>query len=174
MTGFVIDIEADGPYCPRYSMISFGAVVLDEYLQRTFYGQLRPISDQWVPEALAVSGHTREETLAFPLPQEVMERFVAWVQHHNASGTRPQFFSDNNGFDAGAFMNYYLWEYTGGNIFGHTSRNINDLYHGLKRSMRCNIRRLKKTPHTHHPVDDAKGNAEALLAMRELGLDLVL
>jgi hypothetical protein len=31
---------------------------------------------------------------------------------------------------------------------------------------------LRRTTHTHHPVDDAKGNAEALLAMKEMGLKI--
>jgi hypothetical protein len=31
---------------------------------------------------------------------------------------------------------------------------------------------LRKTKHTHHPVDDAKGNAEALLAMQKMGLKI--
>jgi len=33
---------------------------------------------------------------------------------------------------------------------------------------------LRKTSHTHHPVDDAKGNAEALLKMKEMGLKINL
>ena len=33
-----------------------------------------------------------------------------------------------------------------------------------------NFKTLRKTKHTHHPVDDARGNAEALLAMQEMGL----
>jgi hypothetical protein len=36
-----------------------------------------------------------------------------------------------------------------------------------------NFKHLRKTKHTHHPVDDAKGNAEALLTMKkELGLKI--
>ena len=36
-----------------------------------------------------------------------------------------------------------------------------------------NFKHLRKTKHTHHPVDDARGNAEALLAMKEqLGLKI--
>lgn len=31
-------------------------------------------------------------------------------------------------------------------------------------------RLYRKTKHTHNPVDDAKGNAEALLAFKEMGL----
>jgi len=36
-----------------------------------------------------------------------------------------------------------------------------------------NFKHLRKTKHTHHPVDDARGNAEALLTMKEtLGLKI--
>lgn len=33
-------------------------------------------------------------------------------------------------------------------------------------------RKYRKTKHTHHPVDDTKGNAEALIAMKNLGLKI--
>jgi hypothetical protein len=33
---------------------------------------------------------------------------------------------------------------------------------------------FRKTDHDHTPVNDAKGNAEALLAMKELGLKIGL
>ena len=38
---------------------------------------------------------------------------------------------------------------------------------GLMVDMTKNFKHLRKTRHTHHPVDDAKGNAEALLALKE-------
>jgi len=60
-----VDVESDGPISGDYSMISFGAVLVYEQLDKTFYGQLNPISDKFVPEALAVSGHSRAEILAF-------------------------------------------------------------------------------------------------------------
>lgn|GEM_PF-1746078 len=34
---------------------------------------------------------------------------------------------------------------------------------GIVRDTFRNIKQLKKTNHTHHPVDDAMGNAEAFL-----------
>jgi len=34
------------------------------------------------------------------------------------------------------------------------------------------FKHLRKTKHTHHPVDDARGNAEALLAMKNMGLTI--
>ncbi len=36
------------------------------------------------------------------------------------------------------------------------------------------FKHLRKTKHTHHPVDDARGNAEALLAMKEMGFKIRL
>lgn len=93
----MVDIESDGHIPGDFSMISFGAVVVDNNLDRTFYGQLKPISEKWIPEALAVSGHTREETLDFDDPKEVMLQFADWIKE-NSKG-RPVFISDNNGFD---------------------------------------------------------------------------
>jgi hypothetical protein len=60
-------------------MISFGAVVVRERLEEAFYGRLRPISDKWVPETLAVSGFTRADTLGFDDPLGVMENFARWI-----------------------------------------------------------------------------------------------
>ncbi len=80
MTYIMIDIESDGPIPGDYSMVCFGAVVVEPSLNRTFYGKLRPISDKWIPEALAISGFSREETLAFDDPKTVMEQFADWVR----------------------------------------------------------------------------------------------
>lgn len=58
MPYIMVDIEADGPIPGDYSMVCFGAIVAEPALDRTFYGRLKPISEVWVPEALAVSGFT--------------------------------------------------------------------------------------------------------------------
>ena len=63
----MVDIEADGPIPGDYSMICFGAVVVEPSLSRTFYRQLRPISDCWIPEALAVSGFTASASVQISL-----------------------------------------------------------------------------------------------------------
>ena len=62
MTYIMVDIEADGPIPGDFSMICLGAIVVEESLDRTFYGQLKPISDKWNKDALAISGFSREET----------------------------------------------------------------------------------------------------------------
>jgi hypothetical protein len=164
MSYIMVDIEADGPIPGDYSMICFGAVVVEPTLAKTFYGQLRPISEHWIPAALAVSGFTREQTLAFPEAEPVMRQFQAWLSEHSSGG--PMFISDNNGFDW-QFINWYFHHFTGGNPFGFSSTNLGSLYKGLVRDTTRNFKHLRKTPHTHHPVDDAKGNAEALLALRD-------
>ena len=163
--GYVmVDIESDGPIPGDYSMICFGAVIVEPGLSKTFYGQLRPISEKWVPEALAVSGFTREQTLEFPEAESVMRQFAAWIAEHTDG--RAYFISDNNGFDW-QFINWYFHHFTGSNPFGHSSTNLGSLYKGVVRDTFQNFKHLRKTVHTHDPVDDAKGNAEALLAIKE-------
>jgi hypothetical protein len=169
MTWFVVDVESDGPSPMRYSMVCFGAVPVGRHEEQSFYGQTAPIHGTWVQEALAVSGFTREQHVAFDDPQAVMKRFVEWIDTTTVGS--PVFVSDNNGYDW-QFINGYLHYFVGRNPFGHSSRRIGDLYAGLKgrASAASEWKRLRKTAHTHHPVDDARGNAEALAAMRDLGL----
>jgi hypothetical protein len=171
MAYVMVDVEADGPIPGDYSMVCFGAVLVREGLEQTFYGRLRPISDKWVPEALSVSGFSREETLAFDEPKAVMEDFARWLKA--CTKGRAMFVSDNNGFDW-QFINWYFWHFTGGNPFGHSSTNLGSLYKGLARDTFQTFKHLRKTAHTHNPVDDAKGNAEALLEMKKLGLKIAL
>jgi len=172
MAYIMVDIESDGPIPHDYSMVCLGAVIVDEILDRTFYGKLKPISDRWIPEALQVSGFTREETLQFDDPSAVIKEFNDWIVK-NSKG-QPLFISDNNGFDW-QFVNYYFHHFLGGNPFGHSSTNLGSLYKGLVKDTFQNFKHLRKTTHTHNPLDDAKGNAEALLYMKqELGLQMRL
>jgi len=168
----MVDVEADGPCPGRYSMVSFGAILVKPGLDVTFHGTLKPISETFVAEALAVSGVTREQTLAFSEPRAVMEDFARWIAAHSTG--RPMFVSDNNGFDW-QFINWYFHEFTGSNPFGHSSTNLGSLYKGLVKDAFQNFKHLRRSKHTHHPVDDARGNAEALLHMRDaLGLKIDL
>jgi DNA polymerase III epsilon subunit-like protein len=171
MAYVMVDVESDGPIPGDYSMISFGAVLVREGLDRFFAGRLRPISENWVPEALAVSGFTREQTLDFKDPKRVMEDFRRWLDE--TGDKRLLFISDNNGFDW-QFINWYFWHFTGDNPFGHSSTNLGSLYKGLVQDTFKTFKHLRVTPHTHDPVDDARGNAEALLEMKRMGLKIAL
>lgn len=157
-----VDVESDGPCPGMHSMICFGAVIVEAGLQRTFYAELKPISDIYIPEALAISGFSREDTLKFPDPRDAMQNFEIWL-NKNVEG-RPIFYSDNNGYDFG-FLNYYFWQQLGRNPFGWSSANIGSFYKGMQRDLYSTFKHLRETRHTHNPVDDAKGNAEALLKM---------
>jgi len=167
MTYIVVDVEADGPIPGDYSMICFGAVVVRPGLEETFYGQLRPISENFLPNALAVSGFSRKQCLKFPDPAHTMKQFQQWVTQNTR---KPRIFiSDNNGFDW-QFINWYFHHFLGENPFGFSSTNMGSLYKGLVKDTFRNFKHLRETKHTHHPVDDAMGNAEALLKFKDLGL----
>ena len=159
-----IDCEVDGPAPPfKGSMFWFGAVLIDTKLDTTFSGQMSPVSSYYEVKRLKISELTRAETRTFRKPEIVMPLFVEWV-HKVSAGKEPRFISDNTGFDFG-LMNYYLWKYTNNNPFGHSSLNIKQLYCGLEGDIRSSFKHLVITPHTHNPVDDAKGNAQAFIAM---------
>jgi DNA polymerase III epsilon subunit-like protein len=162
MSYFIVDVEADGPCPGLYSMVSFGAVRVDNTLTTTFHGKVHPITEAWMPEALAVSGITREEHLTYPDPFTTMADFLLWVDN-NTKG-KPIFTSDNPAFDW-QFMNYYFHKYCGTNPFGFSARRIGDIYSGAKKDLFASSewKKLRRTKHTHNPVDDAKGNAEALI-----------
>jgi len=170
MSYIVVDVEADGPIPNKYSMVCFGAVVVEPTLGKTFYGQTRPVSWEWIPEALAVSGFTRAQHEAFEVPEEVMKRFAEWI--NKTSDGKAIFISDNPAFDW-QWINYYFHYYLGKNPFGFSARRIGDLYCGMKMDAGVNSewkRLFRKTRHDHNPVNDAKGNAEALLEMKKMGL----
>ena len=171
MAYVMVDVEADGPIPGDYSMVCFGAVLVKEGLDQTFYGRLRPISDKWIPSALAISGFTREETMAFDDPAQVMAAFARWVKEKTKH--KAFLISDNNGFDW-QFISWYFWHFTGDNPFGHTSTNLGSLYKGMVGDTFQNFKHLRRTASTHNPLDDAMGNAEALLEMKKMGLKIAL
>lgn len=175
-THIVVDVESDGPIIGAHSMVCLGAVVLSRELDNTFYGQTAPISDFYNPEALAISGFTRDEHLGFPEPTVSMILFRDWLNDIKKE-TRGNviLWSDNNGYDA-SWVNHYLLRYAGENPFGWSSRRIGDVFCGLTgdpyyrwKSRRDN----KRFPHNHDPLSDALGNATALLWLNDNGFKLI-
>jgi hypothetical protein len=64
-----VDVEADGPIPGPYSMLSLGMAVVG-HPDLSFYTELKPISAQFVAEALAVSGLDRNRLVAVaPAPE---------------------------------------------------------------------------------------------------------
>ena len=172
MSYFMFDVEADGP-CPHvYSMVCFGVVLVAD-TTKTFYGQTYPISQNYKPESLAISGFTRQQHEHFPLPGVTMPTFLEWAESVNEKGTKMVLASDNTAWDY-QWLNYYLWRWCKRNPFGHSARNINDVFHGMKMDMRASFKHLRKTNHDHNPINDSMGNVEALLAMQQQGLKIKL
>jgi len=149
-------------------------VVLEPSLSKTFLGRVKPISREWKSYALAVSGFTREEHENFGDPAEVMSAFADWLT--TASVGKPTFISDNVAFDW-QWINFYFHSYLQRNPFGSSGRRIGDLYCGMKMDTGLNLEwksKFRRTKHDHNPVNDARGNAEALLAMAWMGLKIPL
>lgn len=172
MSYIVVDVESDDQSPATGSMVCFGAVLVNDH-SKTFYGKIKPILSTWNPDALSISGFSREEHERFDEPKEVMEKFAKWIE--DVSEGSPTFISDNPAFDF-SWINYYFQKYLGRNPFGFSARRIGDLYCGLVKNASKNHewkRKFRKTTHDHCPVNDAKGNAEALLVFRdELGLKI--
>lgn len=164
MCWVMVDVEADGPVPADFSMIALGAVIIEPSLSKKFYARLKPVSCKWNPDALKICGFTREETLGFDDPGDVMNRFERWL--HEKGGENLFFLSDNNGFDW-QFVNWYFYHFTGRNPFGFSSSNLLSLYLGLEHNMYCNFNHLRKKPHDHNPLHDALADAEVLLELRE-------
>jgi hypothetical protein len=163
---FIVDVESDGPAAGLYSMVSIGIVKLDRELKTTFKAHFAPVSDRWLPEALAISGITREQHLAYPDPDIGTCDMIAFLAEHSAD--RPVFVSDNPAFDF-QWPAYYCARIGEPNPFGHSARRIGDLYAGLTRkwSASSDWKQFRKTNHSHDPVDDALGNAEALIHLAD-------
>ena len=162
----MVDVEANGPIPGDYSMTEIGVIRMDRDLVSapTFHGKLRPLDGaRWDPNAYAVVGYDHDHALTFDDPQGVMDGLAAWL-YANSPKSNPMLISDNNGFDA-MFVAWYFHFFTGRNPFGHSSTNLGSLYKGIVRNTRENFKHLRVTKHTHNPVDDARGNAEALLHM---------
>jgi DNA polymerase III epsilon subunit-like protein len=74
-TWVMVDVETDGPCPGDYSMLAIGAVIVEPGLGRVFLDYLKPISEKYQPEALAVNGITREKAMTFRSAVTVMLDF---------------------------------------------------------------------------------------------------
>lgn len=172
---FSIDIEAAGPIPAEFSMLSLGASVVNQP-EQFFYAELKPINENFVPEALAVSKFdlsvlktTGED------PAAAVERFKNWVVA-TAGANKLVFVGFNAGFDW-SFVNWYLHKFVGDNPFGFAPLDIKSYYMGAvgclwreTSSSRLPAELQPTTKATHNALDDARAQAEIfskLLAMEK-------
>lgn len=143
-------------------MISFGLVCVGDP-SRGFLGEVAPVVDSaGIAGAREVSGVSFDAQKAYRAPDIVMAEAKAWIKAL-VGDKRAVFWSDNPAFDW-QFWNWYCHKFLGDNPGGFSARRIGDLDAG-RRGEPLNTSAFKKrreTAHTHNPVDDARGNAEAL------------
>jgi DNA polymerase III epsilon subunit-like protein len=167
-----IDIEAAGPVPATYSMLSLGAVVVDDPAQ-TFYIELKPVNDKFVPDAMKVVGRPLQDFAAKgQSPKDAMTEFRDWLARISKS-RKPVFVGFNAAFDW-AFVNFYFHEYLGENPFGFGGLDIKSYYMGMTgcawedtRSSRIASEFKDKSQlHTHNALDDAIEQAGLFQRMR--------
>ena len=158
------DVEADGPIPGPYSLISLGMSVVGRP-DLTFYTELKPISDQFVPAALAVSGLDRDRLIReAPTAEAAMAAAAKWVNGLRKIG-RPVFLAAPAVWD-GMFIHWYFMKFTGKSPFGQTGSGIDlrSYWMGLTgcdwvESRKGTIKSwlgIQGLEHTHHAGDDAR------------------
>ena len=163
-----VDVEADGPIPGPYSMISLGMAVAG-HPDLTFYTELRPISDEYVPQALAVSGLDRDRLLReAPTAAEAMAAAARWVNGLRKIG-RPVFLAAPAVWD-GMFVHWYFVRFIGSSPFGATGSGVDlrSFWMGRTGSEWVATRKgsikhalgLTGVPHTHHAGEDAQELAQ--------------
>lgn len=201
-----VDVEADGKIPGDYSMTALGAVVAgyrttEGELKRfdvtapenRFYSEIKPISENWNPEAMAVglfSGFDKEAARLDPTgelrrkyivengedPKLAMTRFAVWLENvKQEHGGGVIFAGYPLGFDW-MWTYWYLCKFSDiESPFGHSRHiDIKTLYAEkantvIVRSIKKNIPRklMSKLPHTHLAIDDAAEQGEMLMNILE-------
>jgi hypothetical protein len=174
---FILDVEATSRTPMTGVMTEFALAHLES--DSTFYAHLyvahphpdipalpvvetdedgNPVEDIW----FALDGKTPHphRPLSF---NDLIDAIEGWIADITKGKGRPVLVSDNNGFDA-MWFNCWTDDVAQKLLLGHSSRRIGDFYAGIcgKWGDHSSWKRLRRTTHTHHPLDDAVGNREAL------------
>lgn len=161
---FFVDCEAYGE-CPRLGRLTEFAAV--SYTSRhVFYAALD------IGGGKSPSGRVPQpdpDLLDYEYDEkgkEAFRDFAAWLVEESPQGGRPVLVSDNPAFDW-QWINDGFWRWLGRNPMGFSARRIGDFYAGLRGDFRMSNdwKKLRITPHTHDPRDDAMGNVEAFERM---------
>lgn len=175
---FSADIEADGPIPGPYSMLSFGLAVGGRFdgtefeardpAAQTFYRELAPISENFEPDALGVSGLDREGLKREgSRPEGAMTEAAAWVEEI-VGADRPVLVAFPAAFDWLYLYWYFVSFSRSGSPFSFSS--CLDLKTALQQRTgvvmdAASLSRLPPElqpdqPHTHNALDDALHLAE--------------
>ena len=185
---FSVDVETDGPIPGPFSMLSFAIVYAGAYdgktfykppeEVKTFYRELKPISDRFEQEALSVNGLDRTALLMNGAnPNTAMTEAAAWIRQVSGVGS-PVFVAYPLSFDW-SFLYWYFVQFSRtGSPFGF-SRAF-DIKTAVAVSLKQTIvgsgrmhvpyELRSDMPHTHNALDDALEQADVFQKVFLLGI----
>jgi len=172
---FSIDIECDGPIPARNSMISIGAVAINEKAEKIgeYSANLKPLEDCdpeisttafWknYPEAY------RKSTEGARDPIIIMKEFYDWVKSFKAE--KNVFVAYPAGFDY-QFINWYFMTLLGKNPFSFNILDIRSFAMGIlgvsfgeSSPDKLPLEWQSDLPHTHVAIEDARQQADIFIA----------
>jgi hypothetical protein len=175
---FSADVETDGPIPGPFSMLSFGLVYAGTFdgkefkrpqdYSRNFYKELRPISNNYEPEALRVNGLDRARLcVEGETPESAMTAASGWVQQIAGDG-RPVLVAYPLSFDWAWLYWYFIRFSSEGSPFNHSQCFDIKTAFAIKaaipiveagRSKLLNSLRPQRK-HSHHALEDAMEQAE--------------
>jgi DNA polymerase III epsilon subunit-like protein len=156
-----VDVEASGPIPGEYSMLSLGACVVGATHQR-FYVELKPITRNFVPEAISVAGFSLDDLeQRGSEPALAMLDFEKWIRAVTPPAHAPIFVAYPLAFDW-MFVAYYFHRFLNRNPFGISGIDVKSYYAGMmgtpyrasgKEDMEPQF--LADMPLTHNALEDA-------------------
>ena len=167
-----VDVEASGPIPGEYSLLSIGACIVgpedekeEDAKSSRFYIELKPINDNFVQEALDVTGFSMEHLKQNGTePALAMKKFDSWINAVTKGGgkLKPVFVAYPVTFDW-SFVNYYFHKYTKFNPFGVSGIDIksvwmgktNQKWHKISKESMLHDLEITDLQHTHNALDDA-------------------
>lgn len=181
---FSVDIETDGPIPGPYSLLSFamvpagafrhGRYVRPEAEPDSLYLELRPISEQFDAEALAVNRLDRERLRKEGLdPSDAMAQAAEWIADQTGPGT-PVLVAYPLSFDW-SWLYWYFMKFAGASPFKHSrcfDIKTAIAVKGRRGVARSGHRHLPEAlrsahSHTHHALEDAIAQADTFAKLME-------
>ena len=182
---FSADVETDGPIPGPYSMLSFGMVLAGTFdgeifsrpadYGKTFYRELKPISNDFQVEALRVNGLDRERLVGDGVsPATAMTDAAQWIKEIAGDG-RPVLVAYPLSFDWSFLYWYFIRFSVDGSPFNHSQcfdiktafavKAHVPISSAGRRSLIPSLR--SNGVHTHNALDDAIEQAQVFANLFE-------